>query len=179
MNMEWAMRTLFAASFTIFLTASALAQPLPLHNQTVIVGPWAISTVYKADKFDRCTMSRSTGGLGVTFARTQDGLLLVLDSPKWKLDRGMAYSVRLVAGSRSVEAKALAETKVATIALADGPFNGSLRSANGLEVRGEGATLRVPLDRSTEALERLEACFERNSREGTETNPFVAPSRKP
>jgi hypothetical protein len=173
------MRTPTAASFAILLGTSALAQPLPLNSQTVTVGPWAISTAYKADKFDSCNMSRSAAGLGVTFARTQDGLLLTLDSPKWKLDRGKAYSVRLVAGSRSVEAKALAETKAATIALADGPFNVSLRSANGLEVRAEGATLRVPLDGSAAALERLEACFEKNSREGAETNPFVAPSRKP
>jgi hypothetical protein len=168
-----------AASFAILLTTSALAQPLPLSSQSVTVGPWVIATTYKADKFDSCTMSRSIGTLGIAFARTEDGLLLILDSPKWKLDRGKAYSVRLVAGSRSLEAKALAETKAATIALADGPFNGSLRSASGLEVRGEGATLRVPLDRSAAALERLEACFEKNSREGAETNPFVAPSRKP
>ena len=60
--------------------------------------------------------------------RAQDGLLLLLDSPKWKLDRGKAYTVRLVAGSQSVEAKALAE---------------------------------------------------KNSRESAETNPFVAPDRKP
>jgi hypothetical protein len=29
------------------------------------------------------------------------------------------------------------------------------------------------------ALERLDMCFEKNVREGPETNPFVAPSRKP
>jgi hypothetical protein len=46
-------------------------------------------------------------------------------------------------------------------------------------VRGDGATLRVPLDGSTAALRRLEACFNRNSRAGIETNPFVAHSRKP
>jgi hypothetical protein len=78
-----------------------------------------------------------------------------------------------------VEAKALAETKAVTIALADGPFNANLRSSSGLEVHGEGATLRVPLDGSAAALERLESCFEKNSREGAETNPFVAPSRRP
>ena len=41
------------------------------------------------------------------------------------------------------------------------------------------ALLHVPLDGSAAALERLDACFERNSRESAETNPFVAPSRKP
>jgi hypothetical protein len=140
----------------------------------------AIATTYKADKFDNCTMSRSTGELEISFVRTQDGLLVVLDSPKWKLDRGNAYSVKLAAGSRSVDAKALAETKSVTIALADPRFNAKLRSANSLEVRGKGATLHVPLDGSRAALERLDECFEKNSREGSViTNPFVAPSQKP
>ena len=39
--------------------------------------------------------------------------------PKWKLERGKGYTIRLMAGSRSVEAKALAESKAVTIALAD------------------------------------------------------------
>ena len=173
------MRTLFALSFLTFLTTSVLAQPQPRDNQTVTVGPWAIATTYKADKFENCTMSRSAGELEITFVRTEDGLLVLLDSPKWKLDRGKAYSVRLVAGSQSVEAKALAERKSVTVALADRRLNAKLRSANVLQVRGEGATLRVPLDGSSAALERLEVCFEKNSREASETNPFVAPSRKP
>jgi hypothetical protein len=44
-------------------------------------------------------------------------------------------------------------------------------------VRGEGATLRVPLDGSAKAFERLETCFNKN--DTSETNPFVASSRKP
>jgi hypothetical protein len=158
-------------------TSSSLAQPQ--NSQTTTVGPWEIATRYKADKFDDCLMSRSAGELGISFSRAKDGLLLVLDSPKWKLDRGKAYSVRLVAGSRSIDAKALAETKNATIALADQQFNGKLRSSNVLEVRGEGTTLRVPLDGSAAAFDRLESCFDKNSRESAETNPFVAPDRKP
>ena len=94
-------------------------------------------------------MARTTPGLGVTFVRAPDGLLLVLESPKWKLERGKAYSVQLVAGPRSTEAKAVAELKGVTIALADRSFNEILRAANFLDVRGEGATLRVPLDKST------------------------------
>jgi hypothetical protein len=70
------------------------------------VGRWTIATSSKADKFDNCTMSRSTSELDVTFVRAQDGLRLLLESPKWKLERGKAYTVILVAGSRSVEAKA-------------------------------------------------------------------------
>jgi hypothetical protein len=37
----------------------------------------------------------------------------------------------------------------------------------------------VPLDGSTAAFERLDACFDKNSRSNVETNPFVAPNRKP
>ena len=172
------MRTPFALACIILLTTSALAQQAP-DVQTVTVGPWAIATTYKADKFDNCTITRSATGLVINFVRTQDGLLLLLNSPKWKLERGKAYSVHLAAGSQSVEAKALAESKGVTIALADRPFNGRLRTANVLEVRGEGATLHVPLDRSAAAFERLDVCFEKNSRESTETNPFVAPSKRP
>jgi hypothetical protein len=122
-------------------------------------------------------MSRSTNDLDVSFIRGHDGLLLLLDSSKWKLERGKAYTVILVAGSRSVDAKA--ESKGVTIALADRLLNERIHSAEILEVRGEGATLRVPLDGSMAALGRLETCFEKNSRQGSETNPFVAPNRKP
>jgi hypothetical protein len=123
-------------------------------------------------------MSRSTNDLDVSFIRGHDGLLLLLDSSKWKLERGKAYTVILVAGSRSLDAKALAESKGVSIPLADRLLN-AIRSAQILEVRGEGATLRVPLDGSMAALGRLETCFEKNSRQGSETNPFVAPNRKP
>src|SRR4249920_2566223 len=79
----------------------------------------------------------------------------------------------------SVDAKALAETKGVTIAFADRSFNERLRTASILDVRAEGATLHVPLDKSSLALDRLESCFEKNGREGIDANPFVAPSRKP
>jgi hypothetical protein len=124
-------------------------------------------------------MSRSVAELGISFVWTKDGQLLLLDSPKWSLDRGKAYTVLLVAGSRSVEAQALAESKSVTIALADGPLNEKIRTVNVLEIRGEGATIRVPLDRSAAALGRLETCFYKNSRHGVEENPFGAPDRKP
>jgi hypothetical protein len=148
-------------------------------GQTLTVGAWTIAVSFKGDKFEDCSMSRSTAELGITFLRAQDGLLLVLDSQKWKLERGKGYTVRLVAGSRSAEAKALAESKAVTIALVDRALNERLRTADVLEVRGEGATLRVPLDGSAAALGRLEGCFDKNSRAGVDTNPFVAPSRKP
>jgi Extensin-like protein C-terminus len=171
-----AVPTPIAHSVALSSGASAMAYA---DEQTVTVGPWAIATSYKGDNFDGCSMSRSTAELGITFFRAQDGLLLLLESQKWKLERGKAYTVRLVAGARSVEANALAETKEVTIALTDRAFNERLRTADVLEVKGEGATLRVPLDGSTAALGRLETCFDKNSRSGVDTNPFVSPSRKP
>jgi len=172
----WTMKRYAVLLCFLILTPSAFAQP----DQAVVIGPWVITTTTKAGKFDSCSMNRTTvGDLGISFVRGEDGLLLLLDSPKWKLERGKAYTVRLTAGGHSVEAKALAETKGVTVAVADRSFNARLRIANALEVRGEGATLHVPLDKSALALERLDMCFEKNARDGTETNPFVAPSRKP
>jgi len=173
---EGTMRTAVALSVAASLATSAMAYA---EEQTVTVGPWTIADSYKGDRFDSCSMSRSASQLDIAFVRGQDGLLLLLDSQKWKLERGKAYTVRLVAGSRSVEAKALAESKAVTIALADRALNERLRTADVLEVRGEGATLLVSLDGSTAALGRLEACFDKNSGAGVETNPFVSPSRKP
>jgi invasion protein IalB len=170
------MRSLVVLSLALFSATSVIARA---QDQTVSVGPWTIATSSKADKFQSCTMSRSKNDLDITFVRAQDGMLLLLDSSKWKLERGKAYDVTLVAGSRSVKARALAETKSVTITLADQPFNERVHTANILEVRGEGATLRVPLDGSAAALDRLEACFEKNSSAGVESNPFVASSRKP
>src|SRR5499427_7855531 len=161
------MRTEFTALFMGFLATSAVAEPRDY--QTVTISPWAIATNYKTDKFESCTMRRSAGDLGITFERAQDGLVVRLDSPKWELNRGKAYPVRLVAGSRSVDAQALAETKSVTIAFEDPRLNSELRLANVLEVRGEGATLRVPLDGSSTAFERLETCF--NKRETADINP--------
>jgi hypothetical protein len=169
------MRTSAALSFIIFLATSAVAQA---EDEVITVGPWTIAASSKAEKFDSCTMSRSTDDLNASFVRTDDGMALLLNSSKWRLERGKAYEVTLVAGQRSVDARALAETRGVTIPLADRPLNEAMRTANVLEVRGEGTTLRVPLDGSIAALARLEACFANNSRESSDTNPFVAPNHK-
>jgi hypothetical protein len=83
------MRASFAALFVILLTTSAFAQSRD--SETVIVGRWAIATTYKAEEFESCTMGRSAGELGITFVRERDGLLVVLNSPKWKLNRGKEF----------------------------------------------------------------------------------------
>jgi hypothetical protein len=170
------MRSSVAISLVGLLATSTIALA---QDQTVTVGPWTIATSFKADKFDNCTMNRSVSDLDITFLRNRDGLLLLLDSSKWKLDRGKAYDVTLAAGTRAIQVKALAENRSVTISLADRSLNERMRIADVLEVRGEGATLRVPLDGSMAALGRLETCFEKNNRTGVDSNPFVAPSRKP
>jgi hypothetical protein len=173
---EEAMRAAIVLSFGFFLATPMAAWA---EDQAVAVGPWTIATSSRGDKFDSCTMSRSTSDLDVSFIRDQDGLILLLESSKWRLERGKVYPVTLAAGSWSVEAKASAETKGVTVALNDRSLNERIRTANILEVMGEGATLRVPLDGTTAALSRLESCFAKNSRQSTDTNPFVAPNRKP
>jgi hypothetical protein len=173
---ERMMRTPVALALAEPLATSAMAYA---EEQTVTVGPWTIAASSKGDKFDGCSMSRSAAELEITFVQAEDGLLLLLASQKWQLERGKAYPVRLIAGARSVEATALAERKAVTIALVDRVLDQRLRTADILEVKGEGASMRIPLDGSATAFGRLAACFEKNSRLGVEANPFVAPGRKP
>jgi invasion protein IalB len=173
------MRAAVLLSFLCLSSVPVLAEQSS-ENATVTVGPWTISTTFKADKFDSCSMSRTAADdLGIAFVRNQDGLVLGLNSSKWKLERGKAYTVRLTAGSHSVDAKALAESKAVTVALVDQTLNERLRTVNVLHVEGEGATLQVPLDGSAAALSRLEICFDKNRQTGIEANPFVAPSHRP
>ena len=101
-------RPRIALSLALFLSTSIVALA---EDQAITVGPWTIATSSKGDKFDSCTMSRSTNDLDMSFVRDADGLLLLLESSKWRLERGKAYPVTLIAGSRSVEVKAAAETK--------------------------------------------------------------------
>jgi len=165
---------------------STLPQPRPRELQTVTAGPWTIRPVYKASKLKSCTMSRSDSDPGISFVRAQNGLSLILESKKWKLDRGKFYPVHLTAGSRSVNATAMAETNSVNITLADTKLNSRLRSANNLQLHVKGAMLRMPLHSSSIAFERLEECFntgeapERNAlkRKASERKWSVASGRK-
>ena len=170
--------TILFVCFAVSAAKPAFAQDAA-DNQTVLVGPWAIATTYKADTFENCTMSRSVDDLNITFQRNEDGLLLSLDSPKWMLEEGEAYTVQLTTGSQEIDAKAMAASKSVTITLSDTELNERLRTANALEVRGEGMTLSVPLDGSAVGLERLDACYEKNLRQSPESNPFVPPAKTP
>ena len=170
------MRSLALATFLTLSISSAHAQSV---EEKVAVGPWEIATTFRGSTFINCEMRRTSDGLGITFLRAEDGLTLLLDSAKWKLERGKTYNVKLSAGVGSIDGKAQAESKGVAIALPDRAFTARLRSADTLDVRGDGAILRVPLDSSMAAMDRLEMCFAKNSKNSAEANPFVAPNRKP
>jgi hypothetical protein len=107
-----------------------------------------------------------------------DDLSLELESPNWKLERGKTYPVKMTLGPQSVNTEVAAEANSVSTELKDKKFTAVLRSASALNVVGAGATIRVPLDKSTVAFDRLEQCVEKNNK-AVETNPFVAPARQP
>ena len=145
-------------------------------TKAVLIGPWKIEANFtKAQKFERCSMSRTVeNGLEATFVRNESGTSLVMTSPRWKLDNGKTYAVEFAGGKATWKADVSATADTVNVALTNDRFNRALRNANRFEVRGAGATLKIPLDKSGAALARLERCFENNRKAG-ETNPFVAP----
>jgi len=161
-----------------FATVAAAAAEQPKED-AVAIGPWKIEAISKGQKFERCTMSRTTDdGVDVRFTRDADGLDLTMSSPKWKLGRGKSYPVELVAGSSTLQADVAASGNAVSLPVKDDRFLRSLKLADGLDVKGEGATIKVALDKSAAGLDRLEACYAKNG-SATEKNPFVAPSGKP
>ena len=71
-----------------------------------------------------------------------------------------------------------AESDLVSVPIVDTKFRSGIRAANVLLVEGAGSTIHIPLDQSMIALNRLDACFAKNS-SAIETNPFVAPKRQP
>lgn len=143
------------------------------------IGPWEIEANFKADKFDRCSINRTLqDDIVASFVRTGDGLTLELESPNWKLERGKQYPVKMNLGPLSFDTDVAAEPNSVSMDVKDKKFAAGLRTASALNVVAAGATIRVPLDKSTVAFERLDQCVEKNSK-AVETNPFVAPARQP
>ena len=162
-----------------------LSLPAVAHAQQVAesksenIGPWEIEATFKGDKFDRCSISRTLQDeVEVTFVRNGDGLTLSLESPNWKLDRGKSYPVKMTLGAQSWDTEVAAESNSVSVAVVDKKFDNGLRGANTLNIVAAGATIRVPLDKSTVALDRLEQCVAKNNK-AVETNPFVEPPRQP
>jgi hypothetical protein len=169
------MRVICTAVLLIVLADGAYAQTAK-NNRAIAIGPWQIEASFtKNRKFDRCVMRRTIEeGIEAQFTRGSGGLLLMMSSPRWQLQKGKRYPVEFFAGSLGWKAKVSASTDEIRIALTDQHFNDALKSADVLEVRAAGSTIKVPLDKSAAALTRLESCFETNSK-ATETNPFIAP----
>lgn len=170
------MRLLLAASFIL---GPDLTCAQTLSSEAVAIGPWQIEATYRGSKFEHCVMRRTTEeGIEVSFQRDAGGLDLTMTSLRWRLQRGKLYPVDLVAGSTAIRTNVTAKTNSVSLPIADERFLKSLRLADQLDVRGAGSTIAVALDKSAAGLERLESCYTKNA-EVNETNPFVAPNRRP
>ncbi len=170
--------SLLAGMAILSLPAVAHAQQVA-ESKSENIGPWEIEATFKGDKFDRCSISRTLQDeVEVTFVRNGDGLTLSLELPNWKLDRGKSYPVKMTLGAQSWDTEVAAESNSVSVAVVDKKFDNGLRTASALNIVAAGATIRVPLDKSTVALDRLEQCVAKNNK-AVETNPFVEPPRQP
>ena len=161
------------------MTASAAAAA-PSETDSVMVGPWKVEALSRNAKFLSCAMSRTTQDeVEVKLSRDSQGLLLRMASPKWRLGHGKSYPVDLVAGNLDEQAEVSANGDAVSLRLTDEEFVGKLAQENELDVKGAGSTIKVALDGSAAALERLNSCYDKNAKNSTEANPFVAPKQKP
>jgi hypothetical protein len=164
---------------TVLLVLIGLAQALAVEEtKKDRIGPWEIEATFKDNIFDHCAISRKVDEIVASFLRASDGLSLSLESPNWKLERGKSYPVRMKAGRASWNTDVAAETSSVSALISDNALKEGLRAANVFMVEGAGATIRIPLDQSRSAFDRLENCLTKNSN-AVETNPFVAPPRQP
>jgi len=164
-----------AASITLPAAIGHAAEESKSEN----IGPWEIEAIFKGDKFDRCSINRALqDDIVARFVRTGDGFSLELESPNWKLERGKSYPVKMAMGPLGFDTEVAADSNAVSMDIKDEKFEAGLRSASTLNVVAAGATIRVPLDKSMVAFDRLEQCVEKNIR-AAETNPFVASARQP
>jgi hypothetical protein len=164
-----------AASVSLPATTGHAAE----ESKSETIGPWEIKAIFNGDKFERCSIDRALqDGVIAHFIRTGDGLSLELESPNWKLERGKNYPVKLAIGPVSFDTEVAAESNAVSMDIRDKKFETELRSASALNVVAAGATISVPLDKSTVAFDRLTQCVDKNNK-SVETNPFVAPPRLP
>ena len=160
------------ATFVLFPAFTVAAE----ESKSDTIGPWKIESVFKVD---RCSINRTLkDDIVVTFVRTGEGLSLELQSPNWKLEDGKHYPVKMTLGPLSVDTEVVAGPNSVSTEIKDEKFAAGLRSASALNVTGAGATIRVPLDKSEVAFDRLEKCVDKNNRTD-QTNPFAAPARQP
>jgi hypothetical protein len=163
----------------LFMPLASAALAASDESKSESIGPWEIEATFKGDAFDRCAISRKLDNdIVARFIRTKDDLTFMLESPNWKLERGKNYAVKMNLGPQSWDTEVAAEANSVTVGVDQKKFEAGLKSANALNVVAAGATIRVPLDKSSLALSRLQQCVEKNM-EAVESNPFVAPPRRP
>ncbi len=147
------------------LLPSAMAAPVAAGAEAAGRDAWETEAVYKNDTFDRCLIGRTLdNGMSITFVQTSEGLTMLLASSHWELEPGKSYPVTLKLGPRSWNRDVEAKASSVSMAVTDAGFASGLRAANTLDVVAAGETIRVPLDGSTGAFERLERCVERSAR---------------
>lgn len=170
-------RLLAPMAFVACVSIPAVALCAETKSETI--GPWEIEAIFKGDDFDRCSIHRQLDDdIVASFVRTSDALSLQLESPNWKLEPGQDYPVAMKLGPLSIDAELAAEPSSVSMEIEDKKFEAGLRSAKALNVVAAGATIRVPLDKSADAFDRLAECVEKNDK-SVRTNPFVAPARRP
>jgi hypothetical protein len=147
--------TAVAASVTLAVATGHAAEDGWSKN----LGPWKIETIHKVEKIDRCTINRPVqDGIVARFVRTDDGLTLELESTNWKLERGKNYPVKMSVGALNFDAEVAAEPHSVSMDIDDKKFESALRNASALNIVAAGATIRIPLDKSTVAFDALEEC---------------------
>jgi hypothetical protein len=169
----------FTVLLALFVPLCSAAFAAGDESKSESIGPWEIEATFKGDAFDRCAISRKLDNdIVARFIRTKDDLTFMLESPNWKLERGKNYPVKMNLGPQSWDTEVAAEANSVSIGVDQKKFESGLKSANTLNVVAAGATIRVPLDKSSLALSRLDQCVTKNA-EAVESNPFVAPPRQP
>ena len=161
-----------AASVTLAIAAGHAAED----RRSQDLGPWQIETIYKGDKLDHCSINRPLqDDIVARFVRTSDDMTLELESPKWKLERGKNYPVKVSVGTLSLDAEVAAEPQSVSLDFDNKKLESALRNASTLNIVAAGATIRVPLDKSAVALDALAKCVEEKT-ETVATNIFCAPA---
>jgi hypothetical protein len=161
-----------AASVTLAIASGHAAED----RRSQDLGPWEIETIYKGDKLDHCSINRSLqDDIVARFVRTADDMALELESPKWKLERGKTYPVKIAVGSLNLDAEVKAEPQSVSLDFDNKKLESALRDASTLNIVAAGATIRVPLDKSAVAFDALAKCVEEQA-ETVAANIFCAPA---
>jgi hypothetical protein len=146
-------------------------------DESIKVGPWTILTEIDNGYFWGCSMRRTVGEITMGFDRLEDGLFVGLYSPRWKLQEGRSYHVRVTVGAETKQAHAKAEdSKTVTVQLDDRAVR-ILGDQSAITVVTPSMEISIRMDEAKEALGKLEQCYV--AQERARANPFGAPIAEP